>query len=110
MVRRDSVRAYGRRTLRWLRFRCRRFPDSSNNQTRFNAVPQYQERCSFDWFLANRDQNIAEMKVRNPGLLYEGNWRSQVPALQPYLAKHLYEWQTLDGQKSVQGANGPGEQ
>jgi hypothetical protein len=77
-------------------------PDSSNSHTRFNAVPQYQERRSFDWFLANRDP--AEMKVRNPGLIYEGNWRSQVPALKPYVAQHLYEWQKFDWQKSVQRA------
>jgi hypothetical protein len=79
-----------------------RVSDSSNNHARFSAVPQYQEKRSLDWFLANRDPNIAEMKVRNPGLLYEGNWRSQVPALQPYVAQDLYEWQELDWQKSVQ--------
>ena len=79
-----------------------RVSDSSNHRTRFNAVPQHQEKRSSGWFLASRDPNIAEMKVRNPGLLYEGNWRSQVPALQPYLAQHFYEWQELDWQKSVQ--------
>ena len=79
-----------------------RVRDSSNDHARFSAVPQYQERPSLDWFLANHDPNIAEMKVRSPGLLYEGNWRAQVPALQPYVARHLYEWQELVGQKSVQ--------
>jgi hypothetical protein len=77
-------------------------PDSSNNHAGFSAVPQYQEKPSFDWFLANRDQNIAAMKIGNPGLLSEGNWRSQVPALQPYVAQHLYDWQELHRQKSVQ--------
>jgi hypothetical protein len=76
--------------------------DSSINHAGFSAVPQHQERPSLDWFLANHDPSIAEMKVRSLGLLYEGNWRSQVPALQPYLAQHLYEWQELDGQKPVQ--------
>jgi hypothetical protein len=78
-----------------------RVPDSSNNHARFSAVPQYQERPSLDWFLANHDPNIAEMKVRSPELLYEGNWRSPVPALQPYVAQHLYEWQESVGRKSV---------
>ena len=77
-------------------------PDSSNNHTRFASVPQYQERRSSNWFLASRDPNIAEMKVRNPWLLYKGNWRSQVQAPEPYLAQHLYEWQELDWLKSVQ--------
>jgi len=79
-----------------------RVPDSSNNHARFSAFPQYQERPSLDWFLANHDPNIAEIKVRSPGLLYDGNSRSQVLALQPYLAQHLYDWQELDRQKSVQ--------
>src|SRR6266478_5740458 len=83
-------------------------PDSSNNHNRFNAVPQYQERRSFDWVLANRDPNIAEMNVRNPGLLYEGTWRSQVTALQPYLAQHLYGWQELDWAKICSEIDGPG--
>jgi hypothetical protein len=77
-------------------------PDSSNNDTRFNVVPQYQEGCSFDWFLANHDPNIAEVKVRSPRLLHGGNSRSQFLALQPYLAQHLYDWQELDRQQSVQ--------
>jgi hypothetical protein len=78
-----------------------RVPDSSNNHARFSAVPQYQERSSLDWFL-DHDPNITEMKVRSPRLLYEGNSRSQVLALQPYLAQHLYDWQEFDRQKSVQ--------
>jgi len=84
--------------------------DSSNNRTRFNAVPQHQERRSSGWFLASRDPDIAEMKVRNPWLLYEGRWRSQVTTLQPYLTQHLYEWQELDWQKSAQRSTDPGEQ
>jgi len=79
-----------------------RVSESSNNRTRLNVVPQHQERRSSGWFLASRDPDIAEMKVRNPWLLYEGRWRSQVPTLQPYLAQHLYERQELDLQKSVQ--------
>jgi hypothetical protein len=99
MVRRDVLRACGRRTCDGCGFDaagCRLFKQPYP----VNAVPQYQERRSFDWFLANRDP--AEMKVHNPGLLYEGNWRSQVPALQQYLAQHLYEWQELYWHKSVQ--------
>ena len=84
--------------------------DSSNNRTRFNAVPQHQERRSSGWFLASRDPDIAEMKVRNPRRLYEGRWRSQVTTLQPYLTQHLYEWQELDWQKSAQRSTDPGEQ
>ena len=42
------------------------------------------------------------MTVRSPRLPYEDTSRSQVLALQPCLAQHLYNWQEFDRQKSVQ--------
>ncbi len=62
-------------------------PGFSNYYPWFNDVPQYQADQSFRWFLANHP-NIARQLARNPGLLYNANWRSQYPALEQYFATH----------------------
>jgi hypothetical protein len=77
-------------------------PGFSNNYPWFNEVPQYQGNPSFQWFLANQP-NISGILAGNPGLLYDARWRSQVPALQQYLASHPYEWQSLNAQNWAEG-------
>jgi hypothetical protein len=77
-------------------------PGFSKNYPWFNEVPQYQGSQSFQYFLAYHP-NIARALSRNPGLLYDANWRSQVPALQQYLANHPNEWQQLNGQNWSEG-------
>lgn len=77
-------------------------PGFSNNYPWFNEVPQYQESQSFQWFLANHP-NIARALARNPGLLYNADWRSRAPALQRYLVQHPYGWQELNGENWAEG-------
>jgi hypothetical protein len=71
-------------------------PGFSNSYPWFNDVPQYQGDQSFRYFLAYHPY-IAQALSRNPGLLYDAEWRSQEPALEEYLASHPYEWQALNG-------------
>ena len=68
----------------------------------FNNVPQYQGNQSFRWFMANHP-DIAGALARQPGLLYDANWRSQFPALEEYLANHPYLWQALNDQYWSEG-------
>jgi hypothetical protein len=71
-------------------------PGFSNDYPWFNEAPRYQGNQSFQYFLAYHP-NIARALSRNPGLLYNANWRSQVPAPQEYLTNHTDEWQQLLG-------------
>jgi hypothetical protein len=89
-------------------FQCRRFPTLQTNMPR-STVPQYRERRSFDWFLANCDPNIVEMKVRNHGLLYEGSSRSRIPALQLLLGAASVPVAGV-GWAQICQIDGPGEQ
>ena len=77
-------------------------PGFSNSYPWFNEVPQYQGDQSFQWFMANHP-DIAGALARDPGLLYNANWRSQFPALEQYLANHPYEWQALNGEYWSEG-------
>ena len=77
-------------------------PGFSNNYPWFNDVPQYQGNQSFRWFLATHP-NIANALARDPGLLYNANWRSEFPPLERYLENHPYEWQALNGQDWSEG-------
>jgi hypothetical protein len=77
-------------------------PGFSNNYPWFNEVPQDRGSRSFQWFLANHP-NIAETLARHPGLLYNADWRSQVPALEQYLEDHPYEWQELNEDDWAEG-------
>ena len=77
-------------------------PGFSNSYPWFNDVPQYQGDQSFQWFMANHP-DIAGALARDPGLLYDANWRSQFPALEQYLANHPYEWQALNGEDWSEG-------
>jgi len=77
----------------------------SNNYPWFNDMPQYQGDQSFRYFLAYHP-NIAYALSRNPGLLYNAEWRSQYPQLEDYLANHPYAWQALNG---ADWATGPAE-
>jgi len=72
-------------------------PGFSNYYPWFNDVPQYRGDQTFRWFLANHP-NIARELARNPGLLYNANWRRQHPQLQQYLANHPYVWQALNNE------------
>ncbi len=80
-------------------------PGFSNYYPWFNDVPQYQADQSFRWFLANHP-NVARELARNPGLLYNANWRRQHPQLEQYLASHPYVWQALNNEY---WATGPAE-
>jgi len=77
-------------------------PGFSNSYPWFNEVPQYQGDQSFQWFMANHP-DIAGALARDPGLLYNANWRSEFPALEQYLANHPYEWQALNGEYWSEG-------
>jgi hypothetical protein len=72
-------------------------PGFSNYYPWFNDVPQYQGDQTFRWFLANHP-NIARQLARNPGLLYNANWRRQYPQLEQYFANHPYVWQALNNE------------
>lgn len=72
-------------------------PGFSNYYPWFNDVPQYQGDQSFRWFLAHHP-NIAQALARNPGLLYNANWRRQHPQLEQYFANHPYVWQALNNE------------
>jgi hypothetical protein len=69
----------------------------SNYYPWFNDVPQYQGDQTFRWFLANHP-NIARALARNPGLLYNADWRRQHPQLEQYLDNHPYVWQALNNE------------
>jgi hypothetical protein len=77
-------------------------PGFSNNYPWFNNVPLYRGEESFQYFLACHAK-IAQALSHNPGLLYNNKWRSQVPALQRYLANHPNEWQELNGKNWAEG-------
>jgi len=70
-------------------------PGFSNYYPWFNDVPQYEGNEGFRYFLAYHP-NIARALSRNPGLLYNANWRAQYPQLQHYLRTHPYVWQALN--------------
>ncbi len=74
----------------------------SNDYPWFNDVPQYQGDQSFRYFMAYHP-DIAQSLSRNPGLLYNANWRAQFLALEQYLANHPYEWQALNGEYWSEG-------
>lgn len=77
-------------------------PGFSSNYPWFNQAPESQGNQSFQWFLANHP-NIASALARNPGLLYNADWRSETPALRQYLVRHPYEWQRLNDQDWAEG-------
>jgi hypothetical protein len=77
----------------------------SNNYPWFNDMPQYRGDQSFRYFLAYHP-NIAYALSRNPGLLYNAEWRSQYPQLENYMAYHPYAWRYLNGEN---WATGPAE-
>ena len=77
----------------------------SNSYPWFNDMPQYRGDQSFRYFLAYHP-NIAYALSRDPGLLYDAEWRSQYPELEDYMANHPYAWQALNNED---WATGPAE-
>ena len=80
-------------------------PGFSNYYPWFNDVPQYEGEQSFRWFLAHHP-NVSRELARNPGLLYNPNWRRQHPQLEQYFATHPQVWAMLNGDY---WATGPAE-